>query len=299
MFFIINLALFVDRRLILLHVFQHHESGQIIAYEIRIDNFNWIFKKIMPHKPRYLLIEDGSTFHCFWQFHNKDYFFSSAWAKNLYYKLLLIYKDTYDVTFYNYDFMDNHFHSTGTCSDRDLLSAFYHRVHTIFANAYNKKHNRFGQVFRDRFKTIAIERDKDLLKVMHYIDLNPKRATKVSHPKQNRFSSFHYYAYGKKDPLITPAPAYLKLGKAAKLRQRKYRQMIEILLKSDWNNKMPYSSNLFIGSDEWIECKTKKLKKVMRHANRTINWSSNRTQKWSTYQSKNNKILKEAKIKYL
>lgn len=112
----------------------------------------------------------------------------------------------------------------------------------------------------DRFKSPTIQTDAHLLKVMSYIDLNPKRANIISHPKEYKWSSFHYYAYGKKDPLITPAPSYLGLGTTDSARRRVYLKMVEGILKDDWRKKKPYASTPFIGDPYWVTNKAKELK---------------------------------------
>ena len=112
----------------------------------------------------------------------------------------------------------------------------------------------------DRFKSPQIQTDADLLKVMLYIDLNPKRAHVVSHPDQNSFSSYPYYAHGTDDPLITPSPSYLELGLNPEQRQLAYRALVDEILKDDWKEKKPYSSVYFIGDPDWVIIKNKYLK---------------------------------------
>jgi len=112
----------------------------------------------------------------------------------------------------------------------------------------------------DRFKSPEIHTEFDHLQVMHYIDLNPKRAHMVKHPRQYRWSSFHYYAYGHDDPLITPSPSFMNLGDSASLRRRNYRKMVEQILKNDWKEKRPYSSVAFIGNPDWVEGRMNQLK---------------------------------------
>ena len=216
----------------------------------------------MANQPRYAIIEDGSTFHITWQCHNRDWLLKQDWTKKIYYDLLVKYKDRYKVSFYSYCFMDNHPHLTGYCENKRLLSNMFRTVNSLFAKSYNKFAKRRGQVVMDRFKSPRIQTDVDLLKVMQYIDLNPIRAGKVRHPKDYRWTSFHHYAYGKEDPLITPAPSYLSLGSTAKERQSIYLEMIENILKDDWKKKKPYSSIPFIGNPDWVITKTKQLREI-------------------------------------
>lgn len=218
----------------------------------------------MANQPRYAIIEDGSTFHITWQCHNKDWLLEEDWAKSIYYNLLKKYKDDYKIKIYSYCFMSNHPHLTGQCESKILLSDFFRLVNSLFAKAYNKRVGRRGQVVMDRFKSPRIETDADLLKVMRYIDLNPNRAGMVKHPKEYRWSSYQYYAYGKKDELISPAPSYLKLGNTARERQKAYREMVIEVLKADWREKKPYSSIPFIGNPDWVKLKLKELSRIRK-----------------------------------
>ncbi len=213
----------------------------------------------MANLPRYAIINHGSTFHVTWQCHNKDWLLESNWAKQIYYNLLLKYKDRYQVKIYSYCFMSSHPHMTGYCEDRELFSDFFRVVNSCFAKTYNKNVGRRGQVVMDRFKSPRIESDGVLLKVMFYNDLNPNRAKMVKHPREYEWTSYHYYAEGKADALITPAPSYMSLGLTAQARQQQYKKMVELILRHDWQQKQPYSSVAFIGNPEWVQKKTQVL----------------------------------------
>ena len=217
----------------------------------------------MANLPRYALIEDGSTFHVTWQCHNKDWLLGTDEAKALYYHLLLRFKNRYKIQFYSYTFMSNHPHMTGICQDKKLFSDFFRVVNSLFAKSYNRQKGRRGQVIMDRFKSPRIETDADLLKVMHYIDLNPKRAGMVDHPEQYKWTSYRYYAYGEADPLLTPAPSYLGLGMTDKDRQSCYQKMVDEILKNDWKEKKSYSSAPFIGNPDWVIQKNRRLKEII------------------------------------
>lgn len=217
----------------------------------------------MANLPRYAIIDDGSVFHVTWQCHNKDWILQTDWAKQLYYDLLLKFKDRYLIQIYSYTFMSNHPHMTGKCQDKKLFSDFFRVVNSMFAKTYNKIVGRRGQVVMDRFKSPRIETDVDLLKVMQYIDLNPKRASMVLHPEDYKWSSYRYYAFGEADDLITPAPSYLALGNSPKERQSVYRDLITEILNNDWHQKKYYSSIPFIGNPDWVIKQTQKLKSVI------------------------------------
>ncbi|MBI2092458.1 MAG: transposase [Deltaproteobacteria bacterium] len=204
----------------------------------------------MPYLPRYLIISDDSYFHVTWQCHNKDWLLKCDWAKNIYYDLLLKYKEKYGIEIYAYNFMDNHPHLVGHLKRKEDFSAFFRVVNCQFAKKLNKHLKRCGQVVMDRFKSPQIESDKYMLTVMRYIDLNQYRVRKVRHPRQNKWSSYCYYAYGRKDPLITPAPSYLGLSESDENRQKIYREMVNAVLNNP--EDLNISHTYFVGNPEWV-----------------------------------------------
>jgi len=218
----------------------------------------------MASLPRRNILEDESIFHVTWQCHNKDWLLKETWTKELYYQLLLKYKDRYSVKIYSYCLMDNHIHLSGRLNELGCFSDFFRVVNACFARGYNQKVQRRGQVVMDRFKSPRIQTDRDLLQVMVYIDLNPKRASKVTHPRRNEYSSFAYYAYGTEDPLITTAPSYLEMGISPQRRQKAYQALVNEILRNDWRQKKPYSSSLFIGDPVWVTWQTRQIKAIRK-----------------------------------
>ncbi len=214
----------------------------------------------MASVPRSAILGDDCYFHVTWQCHNQDWLLAEPWAKQLYYDLLLRFKERYGVTIYAYCFMDNHPHLCGHLESLTRFSDFFRTVNSLFARAYNKRVRRRGQVVMDRFKSPCIQTDHDCLRLMRYIDLNPKRAHKVQHPRDNQWSSYTYYAHGAHDPLITSAPSYLALGPSDTDRQAAYRSIVAELLANDWETKQPYSSAPFIGNPDWVLAKRAQLK---------------------------------------
>ena len=208
----------------------------------------------MAYLPRNQIIWDGAIFHVTWQCHNHSWLLEKDWAKQLYYDLLLKYKDRYQVVFYSYHFMDNHIHLSGKIEGtKEEFSGLFRIVNALFAKGVNKRFKRRGQVVMDRFKSPVIQTDESLLQVMHYHDLNSYRARKVKHPKEYKWSSYRFYAHGIQDSLIAPAPSYLALGNSAKERQEAYRKRVERILIEEGFEKKRYSKNQYIGDTDWVQ----------------------------------------------
>ena len=218
----------------------------------------------MAYLARQDIIYDGATFHVTWQCHNYSWFLEDDDAKQVYYDLLLKYKHRYGVRFYSYCFMSNHPHLTGYTETVEGLSRLMQTVNSQFAKKINKIMGRRGQVIMDRFKSPVIQTDEALLKVMTYGDTNPNRARMISHPKDYRWCSYRYYAYGEDDQLITPAPSYMALGGTAEERRKAYRAMVDSMITADILTKHNYSKTYCIGNPDWVQKHYTEIKEIQR-----------------------------------
>ncbi len=73
------------------------------------------------------------------------------------------------------------------------LSEFVREVKVGFARYYNKRHNRRGYFWGDRFKSVIVEKGETLINCLAYIDLNPLRAGLVERPEDYRWNSLGYH----------------------------------------------------------------------------------------------------------
>jgi hypothetical protein len=73
------------------------------------------------------------------------------------------------------------------------LSEFIRELKVGFARFYNKRYNRRGYFWGDRFKSVIVEKGETLINCLAYIDLNPLRAGLVKRPEEYRWNSLGYY----------------------------------------------------------------------------------------------------------
>ncbi len=217
----------------------------------------------MPRTPRRFIVQDGSLFHVTWKCHNNSWLLKQRWAKQLLYNLLLKYKDKFNVIFFSYIFLDNHVHFSGQIHTLEEFSSFFRLVNSIFAKEINRRLKRCGQVIRDRFHSPQIQDETGLFPTMVYHDLNEVRCGKANDPRNNEFSSYLHYSYGKEDALITEPDFYKRLGKTPEERQVAYRErVLEILVTAPRKKNGMYTQKLFIGDPIWVEKKYQELKKL-------------------------------------
>jgi hypothetical protein len=84
------------------------------------------------------------------------------------------------------------------------LSEFVREIKVGFTRYYNKRHNRRGYFWGDRFKSVIVEKGETLINCLAYIDLNPLRAGLVDRPEEYRWNSLGYHIQsGNKDNFLS------------------------------------------------------------------------------------------------
>jgi hypothetical protein len=73
---------------------------------------------------------------------------------------------------HGYALMGNHFHFLGRSPEGELSVAM-HRLGCEYARWYNRRHRRDGPLFRNRFVSVLIDDDEQLLVASRYIHRNP------------------------------------------------------------------------------------------------------------------------------
>jgi len=73
------------------------------------------------------------------------------------------------------------------------LSEFIKDLKQNFSRFYNRRHNRRGFFWSERFKSVIVDNGDTLINCLAYIDLNPVRAQMVEKPEQYRWSSIGYH----------------------------------------------------------------------------------------------------------
>jgi len=99
--------------------------------------------------------------------------------------------------------MPNHFHllieQTGDIPISKLIS----QVCTSYAMYVNKKYNRVGHVFQDKFKSVLIENNEQLLWLFEYIHTNPEKDKLVKNAKDYQWSSYPEFLGRRNIPIIS------------------------------------------------------------------------------------------------
>jgi len=89
--------------------------------------------------------------------------------------------------------MDNHAHFLFQSGNLGI-AVLMRRLLTGYAVSFNRRHQRHGQLFQNRYKSIICQEDKYLLELVRYIHLNPLRAKVVSSLEQ--LGEYPYCGHG-------------------------------------------------------------------------------------------------------
>ncbi len=108
---------------------------------------------------------------------------------------LLKYKDRSDYKLYAYCLMGNHLHLL-IKEEKEPLAIIMRKISSRYVLWYNKKYDRVGYLFQDRFKSEPIEDDAYFLTVLRYIFQNPLKAGLETEARNYNWSNYNDYLKG-------------------------------------------------------------------------------------------------------
>lgn len=119
--------------------------------------------------------------------------FRDSTDKDKYLQLIKKYQDIYLFKVYAYCLMTTHGHIAIDCCGADI-SKIMKSINQSYAAYFNKKYNRHGHVFQDRFKSVLVHDYKYLLVLTAYIHNNPKDISEYRKSVEKyKYSSFGIY----------------------------------------------------------------------------------------------------------
>lgn len=150
----------------------------------------------MPRKAREKC--EYSIYHIMIRGNNKQDIFIDQEDRIQYLERLKRYKETFDMEVYAYCLMTNHVHLLVYDNGQDI-SEIMKRFNLSYVIYFNRKYDRCGHLFQDRFKSVMVDRDAYFVEVSKYIHLNPEEAHIVEEAGDYQWSSLKVYL-GERDP---------------------------------------------------------------------------------------------------
>jgi len=143
--------------------------------------------------PRYAREKSQSgIYHAIIRGINKQKIFFDVADRKYLLDLLLRYKQTCNIRVYGYCFMDNHIHLLVRETDETISNAIK-RISGSYVFRFNKKYERCGHLFQERYRSEPVEDEAYFLTALRYIHQNPLKAGMVSDLSKYKWSSYNEY----------------------------------------------------------------------------------------------------------
>lgn len=173
-----------------------------------------------------------SFFHIMIQGNNKEYIFDRKEDRNQYLKIMKETKEKIDMMILAYCIMNNHVHILFHEQDIKNITKYMHRVNLMYAKYYNKKYDRVGYVYRDRYKMQPIYSEKHLYSCVRYIHNNPVKANICQKPSEYQYSSCYHNIFYTDTELERNIKQYMYVQESNSNEEEKF-----VLMEDDTNKK--------------------------------------------------------------
>lgn len=133
----------------------------------------------------------GLIWHITHRCHKKEFLLKFACDRRRWRHWLFESKRRYGLMVLNYIATSNHIHLLVADSGNDEIPKSMQLIAGRTAQEYNKRKNRKGAFWEDRYHATAVQSDRHLIRCLTYVDLNMVRARVVQHPRDWEISGFH------------------------------------------------------------------------------------------------------------
>ena len=149
-----------------------------------------------------------------------------------------------------YVVMDNHFHLLME-TPLPNLSLGMRQLNGLYAQWFNRRHDRSGHVFGGRFKSIAVERDEHFLEAARYVVLNPLRTV-----QPRRFVDWRWSSYPATAGLV-PSPSFLTVdgilsmfGSDRAVARQRYVEFVSEGIEASLESRLV--GEIYLGDDDFV-----------------------------------------------
>ncbi|MEJ5167241.1 MAG: transposase, partial [Thermoanaerobaculia bacterium] len=174
---------------------------------------------------------------------DKDYY--------LFLKCLDLTSKRYNFLIYSFCLMPNHYHLLLETPEGNL-SKIMRQLNGVYTQKFNKKYGRVGHIFQGRYKAILVEKERYLLELIRYINLNPVRAGLAEDPLEWKWSSLPYILNIKKKlPFLSEDFIFMQFSEEKSRAIKLVKEFIYAGIK----RQSPFKNlkgQIFLGGDDFI-----------------------------------------------
>ena len=163
----------------------------------------------------------------------------------------------YGMTILNYMVTSNHVHLL--VKDSGTPKSIPRSIQLVagrIAQEYNKRKNRKGAFWEDRYHAVAVETGEHLIRCLVYIDLNMVRAGAVRHPSEWEFSDYNETQRPRKKCVLISYEALMNLAGYQNYDafRKAHRKWVEAELEKIGSRRQSHwTQSIAVGSRAFIE----------------------------------------------
>lgn len=134
----------------------------------------------------------GAYYHVIQRGVNREDIFRDDGDKAKLLEIVMEAREEFDFKLFAYVIMDNHYHFLVQTLNIPI-SRIMHYINMRYALAYNRKHQRLGHVFENRYKSILVQDNSYFITLIKYIHKNPVAAGMATSMEEYRWTSDIFY----------------------------------------------------------------------------------------------------------
>jgi putative transposase len=174
------------------------------------------------------LIVPGVALHVYQRGNNHQECFRDRNDRVVYRAIMRDLFTTRPCALHAYCLMTNHVHLLMTPQDMTACALLMRDLAGCYAAYFNRRHRRSGTLWEGRFGSCVVDSTLYVLGCYRYIELNPVRAGMTGTALDYEWSSARDNCGQAHSQLLAPHAEYAALGADDAVRQRAYRQLLDI-----------------------------------------------------------------------
>ena len=197
----------------------------------------------------------GYIWHLTHRCHKREFLLKFSRDRYRWMQLLFEARQRYGLSILNFVVTCNHIHLIVTDNGNSgAISKTMQYVAGRTGQEYNRRKNRKGAFWEDRYHATAIESGNHLRQCLVYIDLNMVRAGVVDHPDQWKWGGYHEIRKPKERYRIIDHARLQRLLKSNTHEDlaESYKQWVDSKLAIKQSRQQHFSSSIAVGSEAFL-----------------------------------------------
>lgn len=193
----------------------------------------------------------GATYHITARGNRRQEIFEDDGDRERFLALLGLASRRYGWIISAYVLMTNHFHLLLQTPEPNLSDGMKW-LNGSYASWYNRRHQKLGHLFGERYKAIHVQTEEYMQRLARYVILNPVRANMVADPADYRWSSYRATAgLEPRTEWLAPTELIPYFGDDQSWQQNYVAYVAEGITRPDpiWNG---LRRRAFLGTEDWL-----------------------------------------------